>query len=296
LRENIPVAGVDGVTIHCPSEGRYAFYNSPYPAHRLSTGIDIYPGTGFGELVGSPVSGRVTLVRNVRAPKARKFRDHGHDTVILLESRENPERVIKLLHVEPSVQEGDVMETGQNLGTLIRSGYFGYSTAPHIHLEVKRPGDPLRVRGGLRFERLQEIGNVPELGSLECLVHRSVEEYAEIEISGASQWGLQCEAGGTPGVLDGGIPYYGWLGVHTDASPQRVGSVNLCGMEIAEISETGTQGCMATCRDFSLNVGKERVGLSICLYPKGDPRFSLIPLSHGELSLKPGSMFSIEIG
>ena len=295
MGENIPVAGVDGVTIHCPSEGRYAFYNSPYPAHRLSTGIDIYPGKGFGEEADSPVSGRVILVRKVRAPKARRFRDHGHDTVILLESRENTERVIKILHVEPSVQEGDVLETGQTLGTLIRSGYFGYSTAPHIHLEVRRPGDPLRARGGLRFERLQEIGNVPELGSLEGLVHRSVAEYAEIEISGASQWGLQCEAGGAPGVLDGGIPYYGWLGVHTDATPYRGVSVRLCGKEIADISETGPQGCVATCRDFSLTVGNERVGLSTCLYPRGDPRFLLIPLSQGGLSLEPGARFSIEI-
>jgi len=295
LGVNIPVAGVDGATIHCPSEGRYAFYNSPYPAHRLSTGIDIYPGKEFGEEAGSPVSGRVTLVRKVRAPQARRFRDHGHDTVILLESRENPGRVIKILHIEPRVQEGDVLETGQTLGTLIRSGYFGYSTAPHVHLEVRRPGDPLRARGGLRFERLREIGNVPELGSLEGFVHRSVAEYAEIEIRGASRWGLQCEAGGVPGVLDGGIPYYGWLGVHTDATPHREGSVSLCGKEIADISETGPQGCVATCRDFSLTVGNDRVGLSTCLYPKGDPRFFLIPLSQGWLSLEPGARFSIEI-
>jgi hypothetical protein len=291
----MPVAGVDGVTVHCPSKGRYAFYNSPYPAHRLSTGIDIYPGTGFGDTAGSPISGKVTLVRKVRAPRSRRFRDHGHDTVILLESLENPERTIKILHVEPSVQEGDVLETGQTLGTLIRSGYFGYSTAPHIHLEVRSPEDSLRARGGLRFARLQEIGNVPELGSLEGFAHRCEEEYAEIEISGASRWGLQSEAGGTPGVLDGGIPYYGWLGVHTDARPQGEGSVSLCGIEIADISETGSQGCVATCRDFSLTVEKERVGLSTCLYPKGDPRFFLIPLSHGGLSLEPSARFSIEI-
>jgi hypothetical protein len=295
LGENIPVAGVDGVIIHCPSEGRYAFYNSPYPAHRLSTGIDIYPRMGFGESAGSPVSGRVILVRKVRAPKARRFRDHGHDAVILLESQENPERVIKILHVEPSIREGDILETGQALGTLIRSGYFGYSTAPHIHLEVRRPGDPLRARGGLRFERLQKIGNVPEMGSLEGLVYRCVEEYVEIEIGGASQRGLQCEAGGVQGVLDGGVPYYGWLGVHTDATPHGEGSINLCGIEIADISETGPQGCVATCRDFSLIVGKERVGLSTCLYPKGDPQFFLIPLGHGWLSLEPGARFSIEI-
>ena len=295
MGEYIPVAGVDGVNVHCPSEGRYAFYNSPYPAHRLSTGIDIYPGKGFGEVACSPVSGRVILVRKVRAPKARRFRDHGHDTVILLESSENPGRVIKLLHVEPSVREGDVLETGQTLGTLIRSGYFGYSTAPHIHLEVRSPGDPLRARGGLRFERLQEIGHASELRSLEGFVHRSAAEYAEIEISGASQVGLQCEAGGATGVLDGGIPYYGWLGVHTDATPHSEGSVNLCGIEIADISEAGPLGCVATCRDFSLTVGEERVGLSTCLYPRGDPRFFLIPLSHGGLSLEPGAQFSIEI-
>ena len=45
-----------------------------------------------------------------------------------------------------------------------------------------------------------------------------------------------------------------------------------------------------------LTVGKERVGLSTCLFPKGDPRFFLIPLSHGGLSLEPGARFSIEIG
>jgi hypothetical protein len=295
LGEYIPVAGVDGVNVHCPSEGRYAFYNSPYPAHRLSTGIDIYSGAGFGDAAGSPVSGRVILVRKVRAPKARRFMDHSHDTVILLESRENPKRVIKILHVEPSVREGVILETGQTLGTLIRSGYFGYSTAPHIHLEVRSPGDPLRARGGLRFERLQEIGNVPELGSLEGLVHCSAAEYAEIEISDASQWGLQCEAGGAPGVLDGGIPYYGWLGAHTDATPNIEGSVNLCGREIANIFETGPHGCVATCRDVSLTVGEERVGLSTCLYPRGDPRFFLIPLSRGGLNLEPGTRFSIEI-
>ena len=295
MGENVPVAGVEGVTVFCPSEGRYAFYNSPYPAHRLSTGIDIYPGAGFGEGADSPVSGRVILVRKVKAPKAKRFKDHGHDAVILLESQENPECVIKILHVEPSVREGDVLETGQTLGTLIRSGYFGYSTAPHIHLEVRRPGDPLRARGGLRFERLQEIGNVPELGRLEGLVHRCSAEYAKIEISGTSKWGLQCKAGGYPGILDGGIPYYGWLGVHTDTSSLGVGSVNLCGIEIADISESSPQGCVATCRDISLTVWKERVGLSTCLYPKGNPRFFLIPLSQRGLSLEPGARFSIEI-
>ena len=295
MGEHIPVARVDGVTIHCPSEGRYAFYNSPYPAHRLSTGIDIYSGAGFGDAAGSPVSGRITLVRRVKAPRGRRFRDHGHDTAILIESLENPERVIKILHVEPSVEEGEVLETGQTLGTLIRSGYFGYSTAPHIHLEVRSPEDPLRARGGLRFERLQEIGNVPELCSLEGFVHQCEAEYTEIEISGASRGGLQCEAGGTPGVLDGGIPYYGWLGVHTDAMPQGEGSVSLCGIEIADISGTGPQGCLATCRDFSLTVGNERVGLSTSLYPKGEPRFFLIPLEHGGLSLEPGDKISIEI-
>ncbi|MEE8326406.1 MAG: hypothetical protein V3R58_05140, partial [candidate division NC10 bacterium] len=147
----------------------------------------------------------------------------------------------------------------------------------------------------LRFERLQEIGNVPELGRLEGLVHRCSAEYAKIEISGTSKWGLQCKAGGTPGVLDGGIPYYGWLGVHTVATPHGKGSVKLCGIEIADISETGPNSCMATCRDLLLTVGKERVGLSTCLYPKGDPRFFLIPLSQGGLNLEPGARFSIEI-
>ena len=230
----------------------------------------------------------------MRAPQARRFKDHGHDTVILLESLGNPGRVIKILHVESSVQKGDVLETGQTLGPLIRSGYFGYSTAPHIHLEVRKPSDPLRVRGGQRFERFQEIGRVTELGSLEGLIHRCESEYAEID--GASRWGLQCESGGVPGLLDGGIPYYGWLGALTDSTPQKAGSVKLCGIEVADISETGPKSCVATCREFSLKVGNDRVGLASCLYTKGNPRFFLIPLSRRGLNLEPGARFSIAIG
>ena len=59
---------------------------------------------------------------------------------------------MKLLHVDTTVEEGDDVDVGQGLGPLIRSGYFGYHTPPHVHIEVRPPGDPLRVRGGYPIE------------------------------------------------------------------------------------------------------------------------------------------------
>jgi hypothetical protein len=295
LGEIVPIAGVDGVRIFCPIDGYYAFYNSPYPAHRISTGIDIYTGSGFGEDTFSPISGEVILVRKVRAPQAKLFKDHGHDTVILIKSQENPQRIIKVLHIEPKVKVGEVIEAGQPLGTLIRSGYFGYSTQAHIHLEVRKPEDLLRARGGLILKRLQIFQKVPNLESLEGVVNKQREEYIEVGIRGVSKFGLQCKIGDISGVLDGGIPYYGWLGAHTNKPLKKIESVILCGKKLAHIFKINYHGCLATCQDTLLLVNGKKVGLSTYLFPNGNPRFYLIALDPCGLNLKQYDCFNIEI-
>ncbi len=295
MEEIIPIAGIDEVKIFCPINGYYAFYNSPYPAHRISTGIDIYPGSEFSEETISPISGEVILIKKVRAPQAKLFKDHGHDIVTLIKSQENPQRIFKILHIEPKVKEGEIIEPGQPLGSLIRSGYFGYSTQAHIHLEVRKPGDLLRARGGLNLKRLQKIQKLPYLENLEGIVHKRREEYVEVKIRGASELGLQCIIGDIPGVLDGGIPYYGWLGVHTNISLEKKESVKLCGIDLANIYEINHNGCLATCRNILLLVNGRRVGMSIYLFPRGSPRFYLIPMDPIGLSIEPDECFNIEV-
>ncbi len=96
-------------------------------------------------------------------------------------------------------------------------------------------------------------------------------------------------------MLDGGIPYYGWLGVHTNTTPKKEESVKLCGKNLAYIYERNQNGYLATCRDISLVVNGKIVGLSTYIFPKGSQRFYLIPLSPGGLKFEQNECFNIEV-
>jgi hypothetical protein len=122
----VPVASSGGVIIHCPDDGRYAFYNSSYPVHRFMTGVDIYPNSQRGGSTPSPIDGEIIKVRHVKSPPGRDFEAPEHDTVTIIKSTENRVRVAKILHVDTVLKEGEAIAVGQSLGPLIRSGYFGY--------------------------------------------------------------------------------------------------------------------------------------------------------------------------
>lgn len=291
----IPVASSEDVTVYCPESGRYAFYNSPYPAHRLSTGVDIYPVVGFGEVAGSPVSGEVIQIRKVEAPRGRNFEDQGYDVVTVFKSLENPRVVIKTLHLEPVVECGDVLEVGQAMGVLIRSGYYGFSTAPHIHVEVRPPSDPLRVRGGFRMRRLLDVGSPEPLDELKGVVTGSTLGYTVAKLEGVPAHGVPCTVGGAPGLLDGGIPYYGWLGVHTGSVAPRGDIVELCGKPVAEVKSLRGRSCIAECTDFSFRLDGVPIGLSLYLYPREEPEVLLIPMRLGGLELETSSEVTIEV-
>ena len=293
----IPVATSAGVTVSCPMDGRYAFYNSPYPAHQLSTGIDIYPAREFDEMAPSPVRGEVELIRRVRSPKGRGFEDPGYDVVTVLRSLEDPTRVIKLLHVEPVMACGDTVETGQELGRLLRSGYYGFATSPHVHVEIRDPSDPLRVRGGHQLRRLLDIGEVEAVEELRGIVTRSTPEFSMVSLEGISANGLPADVGGIPGLLDGGIPYYGWLGAHIGDNPPRDDIITLLGKAIAKIREVHDGVCLADCLDFTVRVdGRAILGLSLRLSPRKEAELKLIPSTWGALKLVEGTEVSLSIG
>jgi hypothetical protein len=283
----IPVARAGGVNISCPVDGRYSFYNSPYPAHRLSTGIDIYFDKEFNEVATSPVEGIVELVRKIRSPRGKSFRDSGYDVVTLLRSLENPERVIKLLHVEPFVECGDTVVVGQELGGLIRSGYFGFGTSPHIHLEIRDPIDPLRARGGHPVERLIDVAETTFVEELKGLVTKSVPEFSIIKLGGISSYGLPANVGGIPGLLDGGIPYYGWLGAHFNDVPLMGNTITLLEKPIAVIKNFLKRTCVAECLKFDIKVNGIPIrGMSLHLSPREEFEVKLIPLGLGRLKLE----------
>ena len=290
-----PVASSEGVTISCPVDGMFSFYNSPYPAHRQSTGIDIYPDAIFEGMAPSPVSGEVTLIRRVRSPRGRGYEASEYDVVTLLRSRESPGKVVKLLHIDPTISVGDEVRAGEELGRLLRSGYYGFTTSPHVHVEVREPSDPLRARGGHRMERLIDVGRVEPLEELRGVVTLCSPEFSIVRLD-TPTYGLPADVDGVSGVLDGGIPYYGWMGVHYDSGRPEGGAVELVGHPIATTKAIHDRVCLADCTDFSVKVeGKPILGLSLRLSPRKGVEVKLVPRKVGSLVLDEGSEVTVVI-
>ena len=288
----IPVAESQGVEIHCLEEGMYSFFNSPYPMHRAQTGVDIYPGQWFGEAAPSPVEGEVMKVRRVRAPPGRGFVDSGYDVVTLVKPSSNPAVVLKLLHVDTSLGVGDSVRVGDELGALLRSGYYGWITSPHVHVEVRSPMDPLRARGGFELIRVRPV-EVEPLTEIAGSVVASRPEFALIRLGGASQ-GLAGDVDGAPGLLDGGIPYYGWMGVHMDEP--RVGTIRLLGTKLGEASSLHTGSCVGTCGGFGFKLGKAPLlGLSLYLTPAAGPLVKVIPRRVGGIGAGEGDWVEVRL-
>lgn len=283
----IKVAFSEGVSIYCPEEGRFSFFNSPYPAHKSCTAIDIYPGRDFGSAAPSPVSGEVKEIRRVACPEKNSFKSSSYDYVILLQSLENPRRWIKILHLEPLVKVGDIVSVGDHLGILLRSGFFDYWTDPHIHIEIRNPLDPIRARGGLAIKRdAFNISFNTHVEKLRGVIVESKPEYALMLLDKELKYGLPVEVGGEMGFIDGGIPHYGFFGVHHMSSEVHCGSlVRLCGINIGVIERTYSNMCIAKCLNHLFRVKNVPVKLSLYLY-LSKPLLKIIPSEIGKLKFE----------
>jgi hypothetical protein len=287
-----PIVESMDVRLYCPLDGRYAFYNSPYPAHKENTGLDIYPGDGFGGEAPSPVEGEVTLIRRVKAPSGRGFEASDHDTVILIENKDNSETVTKLLHVDPLVEVGEIVHVGDPVGVTLRSGYYGWGTSPHIHVEVRSPLDPIRARGGFPLN-LIEVPDEEPVDEIAGTVAHVQPEFALIRLE--SGCGLVGSVNGLPATLDGGIPYYGWLGAHLEDAPES-GTIELTGVPIADVTQGFTNSCKADCRGFQFLIhNKPILGLSLTIWPNGKPLIKVIPLKINGLNLEKGDWAEVEL-
>ncbi len=282
-----------GVRVHCPRGGRFSLFNSPYPGHRLKSGIDVYPSLEFGGAAPSPVEGDVLKVRRIKAPRGRGFADAGYDVVALIRPCDHPGVVVKVLHVDVTLSEGDHVKRGEELGTLLRSGYYGWGTSPHIHLEVREPQDPLRARGGHTIHVLEGFADAEPVEEIAGTVVWTQPEYALLRLD-ACGMGLIGELNGEPGLVDGGVPYYRWLGFHTERP--TVGAVKLLGSPIADVKEVKDRAAIADTRGFGFTLdGAPLLGLSLYLTPRGRPIVKILPRKIGEMSLSPGDVKEVEL-
>lgn len=289
------VASSEGVDIYCPKDGKFSFFNSPYPAHLSYTGIDVYPKRAFGDIAPSPVGGEVTQVRQVKCPQGKDFEGSSYDYVILVSSSKNSERWVKILHVEPLVEVGDIVEPGEDLGMLLRSGFFNFWTDPHLHVEVREPSDPIRARGGFKFERLMEPDALKTVRALGGTVIESKPEYSLIALNEKFKHGIPVGLDGRVGLLDAGVPHYRWFGVHMDTRPSFGGAVRLCGRKIGAMKSTHSNMCVAESCNPGFMLNGMLVGLSFYLYPSSAPLVKVIPHRPGSLALEKSEQISVVI-
>ncbi len=288
----IPVAASGGVTLHCPDDGRYAFFNSPYPAHRLMTGLDIYPNTENNSFSPSPVSGAILQVRQVKSPRGHGFEAPEQDVVTIIGSRQPLGVVVKLLHVDTRVEVGSEIRIGEPLGPLIRSGYFGYHTPLHAHIEVRPVDDPIRVRGAHTMNSLLDLERHDATEELTGTVLLARKGFAQIRPIGTPR--VVVDVGGSPGIIDGGIPLYGWFGIHTkNAKPGA--SVRLLGKEIGIVRKVGPCTCIADCTKFNAHLGEISVDVFFVLTPMQQTVVAVTSKKRGELDLTAGDEVSVTV-
>ena len=292
MKNMIRVASSEGIDIYCPADGKFSFFNSPYFAHRNFIGIDIYPNLGFGKPAPSPVNGEVIGIREVGFFESRNFKCSSKDYVILMKSLENEERIIKIIHVKPSVKVGEKVIVGGELGSLIRSGFFDFWTEPHIHVEVKDPSNPLRARGGYKIRRVMQVNENETEGfianeGLSGLVIESKSEYSLIALNNDLRCGLPADLNGKIGFIDGGIPHYGFFGVHTNFTPEVGDPVKFLGGKIGSVVSVFEK--MALCsigkHNLTFRINGKPVRLSLYLHPS-KPKIKIVPYKMGQLNLQ----------
>lgn len=288
----VPVAVAGGATISCPSDGRYSFYNSPYPAHRLMVGIDIYTNTAEGE-APSPVDGEVLQVRRVKAPGGHGFKAPEEDVVTIIKCRDAPGRVVKILHIDTQLNEGERVTTGQTLGAMIRSGYFGYQTPLHAHVEVRPQDDPIRVRGGYPMKSLLDLDNLKITEELTGTVAAARSGYAQIRLGDHAPW-VVIDIDGKPAIIDGGIPIYGWFGAHTK-NVAKGATIKLLGKTVGTVTDVGPRTCVAECTKPVIRIGAIPVDLFFVLLPKSGSMVVATSRKRRELDLREGDEISVII-
>ncbi|MFC6863565.1 hypothetical protein ACFQGE_08825 [Halomicroarcula sp. GCM10025817] len=204
---------------------RFSLYNSPFAAHDEGCAIDLYPA---GSRAPSPVAGEVLETRRVTAPPQPYAAEY--DYLILVDTGKY---VARLLHVNPSVAAGEAVDVGDDLGELVRAGFFAPWVPNHVHLGFREhDANPYRAAGSLPVDVGVDVeplawdgtGTVLEAGETWARLDRPVHP-----APGERFVGL---ATGDGGVLDGGCPHYERGGVLGAGEHGRDRPISLFGRRV----------------------------------------------------------------
>ncbi|WP_227133319.1 hypothetical protein [Halorubellus salinus] len=254
---------------------RYTLYNSPYAAHDHGCAVDLYPLDGTAP---SPVTGDVVATETVRAPPKPYAPAEDHLVVV-----DCGDVVARIMHVDPSVAVGDRVERGEDLGDLVRAGFFARWVPNHLHVGFRRHDqNHLRAGGSLPLD--VGVDPVPLDWDGTGTVVGANETYALLDApelpnpSGGDDdagafYGLAADVDGETVALDGGFQHYDAGGVHSDAT----GRVELLGEHVGDaVASPGSANDVAW-RPVSVRANAEPVhGISLFCGQRGDYAVKLV--------------------
>ncbi|MEM2922016.1 MAG: M23 family metallopeptidase [Candidatus Bathyarchaeia archaeon] len=293
----IKVAESMGIPIYAEDGGFVSFFNSPYYSHMNFSAVDIYlGGKKFGEPAYSPAEGIVTLTRPFTPPNPKYFEGSSKDWITCIECSSNPTLWVRILHLKPTVNVGDKIRVGDVLGNYLRTGHFDFWTGPHIHVEVREPNNILRAKGAYPLKPVNNPSSV-DLG-LGAINEENPIEPSTIEEDYilakprlglwrvGNFWGLGCRVGGSFGVLDGGIPHYGYGGVHLtsteglcEGSPVMVGE-----LKVGVVDKVFLNAARFRCLPIQVSFGEQRMkGLSLYLNLNRQGKLKVVPYKPGRI-------------
>lgn len=295
------VGSAAGINIQAPEDAYFSYYNSPYIGHDAGTAIDIYPRhQEWGESIVSPVQGKIVQIRKMRMGQPKQFPTHDVDYGIGILPEGSEGDIVRVMHCEPSVLEGETVNLGDQIGKTIRSRYFNYWTGPHYHVEVL-PQDSFQRSSksySLELDYLFDSKTptaFPE--RIEFLAGQVTEDFAIGYAEGlgvgsiSNLKGLPAvnENADSVGLLDGGLSHYKHGGVigAVDLRPGTI--IQLLSSPVGVVTKQKT-GATHFERGPSVSAyldDTELRGLSCFIYPhhftkNGIPQLILIPKIYGK--------------
>lgn len=277
------IARAKNIEVYAESDWEYTFLGSPFPAHGDFSAMDIYQGRDFGDTALSPVCGRVYKTMRFDSPSLG-----GETLPEYLTLVRSGDYVAKIMHIKPSVREGDRVDVGDELGCFIKNGFFTFWVDAALHLEVRSISDCVRARGGFELEPISE-GNVEdpaEVPEIEGTVLHSGERnmVVSLNVDGVVR------VGDKYALVDGAtiIGYCGVLGVF-----DLGGEVFFNEIRIGKIGKVGNY--MSVFRTDGLRVYANDIEFAGISFMFGRRLVRLLPKKYGNPQLREGEKVRITL-
>ena len=290
-----------GISLYVPDDAYFSYFNSPYIGHDVGSAVDIYPRHGeWGDIITAPVSGKVVRIKKMQMGRPKQFPTDEFDFGIGILPEEVDSDIVRVMHCEPTVQIGEIVDFGDQIGNAVRSRYFNYWTGPHYHIEIlpfdsfhrSTKAHPLELDYHFEPRASSVLTNhseflIESVTEDNIIGYPKVLDYAKVgDLTGLAAISKEREV---VGILDGGFSHYRLGGVIGTDQLQSGDHINLAGFPVGTVRDS-KRGATVFKRGPSIITYLDETelnGISCFLYPKQftknkTPQLILIPKRYGE--------------